>query len=254
MKPAGDASSAEPKGELRVVGTSVTREVELLLERVAQAVGKRAPRVLQVGSRTLVSDRNERNWRSLVAKRFGSRAAFVGIDLLEGSNVDHVLDICSEPQTLKATLGQDSFDLVICCHVLEHTRQPAKAAHNIEAMLKPGGVAYVATPWSQAFHATPDDYWRFSVRGLMLMFERLDIVSSFYSGGDVGLDVAYRVVRDGKPELDSRAGAVEQGLFQLVLDHEDNRTVLARQATERLPVSRTYLPTLFVNIVGQRTT
>ena len=83
-------------------------------------------------------------------------------------------------------------------------------------------------------------------------FERLEIVSSFYSGGDVGLDVAYRVVRDGKPELDSRAGAVEQGLFQLVLDHEDNRAVLARQATERLPVSRTYLPTLFVNIVGQR--
>jgi SAM-dependent methyltransferase len=253
MKPAGDASPAEPKGELRVVGTSVTREVELLLERVAQVVGRRAPRVLQVGSRTLVSDRNERNWRSLVAKRFGSRAAFVGIDLVEGSNVDHVLDICSEPRSLKAKLGQDPFDLVICCHVLEHTRRPAKAAHNIEGMLKPGGVAYVATPWSQAFHATPDDYWRFSVRGLMLMFERLEVVSSFYSGGDVGLDVAYRVVRDGKPELDSRAGAVEQGLFQLVLDHEDNRTVLARQATERLPVSRTYLPTLFVNIVGERT-
>jgi SAM-dependent methyltransferase len=252
MKPAGDASPAEPKGELRVVGTSVTREVELLLDRVAQGVGRRAPRVLQVGSRSLVSDRNERNWRSLVAKRFGSRAVFVGIDLLDGSNVDHVLDICSEPRSLKAKLGQDPFDLVICCHVLEHTRQPAKAAHNIEGLLKPGGVAYVATPWSQAFHATPDDYWRFSVRGLMLMFERLEVVSSFYSGGDVGLDVAYRVVRNGKPELDSRAGAVEQGLFQLVLDHEDNRTVLARQATERLPVSRTYLPTLFVNIVGRR--
>ena len=57
-------------------------------------------------------------------------------------------------------------------------------------------------------------------------------------------------VRDGQPDLESRAGAVEQGLFQLVLDHEDNRGVLARQATERLPVSRTYLPTLFVNVVG----
>ena len=253
MKPAGDASPSEPKGELHVVGTSVAREVELLLDRVAGMVGRRAPRVLQVGSRALVSDRNDRNWRNLVAKRFGSRASFVGIDLLEGSNVDHVLDICSEPRALKAKLGQDPFDLVICCHVLEHTRQPAKAARNIEGLLKPGGVAYVATPWSQAFHATPDDYWRFSVRGLMLMFERLEVVSSFYSGGDVGLDVAYRVVRNGKPELDSRAGAVEQGLFQLVLDHEDNRAVLARQATERLPVSRTYLPTLFVNIVGQRT-
>ena len=252
MKPAGDASPAEPKGELRVVGTSVSREVELLLDRVARVVGRRAPRVLQVGSRSLVSDRNERNWRNLVTKRFGSGAAFVGVDLLEGSNVDHVLDICSEARTFKAKLGEEPFDLVICCHVLEHTRRPAKAARNIESLLRPGGVAYVATPWSQAFHATPDDYWRFSVRGLMLMFERLEVVSSFYSGGDVGLDVAYRVVRDGKPELDSRAGAVEQGLFQLVLDHEDNRAVLARQATERLPVSRTYLPTLFVNIVGQR--
>ena len=113
MKPAGDASPGEPKGELRVVGTSVSREVELLLDRAAQAVGRRAPRVLQVGSRSLVSDRNERNWRSLVTKRFGGRATFIGIDLLEGSNVDHVLDICSEPKSLKARLGEDPFDLVI---------------------------------------------------------------------------------------------------------------------------------------------
>ena len=140
---------------------------------------------------------------------------------------------------------------MICCHVLEHTREPQRAARNIETMLGPKGLAYVATPWSQAFHATPDDYWRFSLRGLMLLFGRLEILSAFYSGGDVGLDVAYKVERDGRPELDPRAGAVEQGLFQLVLDHEDNRAVLARQATERLPVSRTYLPTLFVNLVGR---
>ena len=72
------------------------------------------------------------------------------------------------------------------------------------------------------------------------------------SGGDVGLDVAYRIESNGAPVLDARSGAVEQGLFQIVLDHEDNRAVLARQATERLPVSRTYLPTLFVNLIGQR--
>ena len=98
----------------------------------------------------------------------------------------------------------------------------------------------------------PDDYWRFSVRGLKLLFDGFEILSSFYSGGDVGLDVAYRVERDGRLDLEFGAGAVEQGLFQLVLDHEDNRAVLARQATERLPVSRTYLPTLFVNLVGRK--
>ena len=250
MKPASTAAPPEPRGELRVVGTSVGREIELLLDRLAERGGRRAPRVLQVGARTLVSDRNERNWRGLIAQRFGRRAHFVGLDLLEGSNVDVVADICGSPRTLTPKLGGAAFDLVICCHVLEHTRHPARAAGNIERLLRPGGLAYVATPWSQAFHAAPDDYWRFSVRGLMLMFAKMEIVSSFYSGGDVGLDVAYRVVRDGQPELESRAGAVEQGLFQLVLDHEDNRGVLARQATERLPVSRTYLPTLFVNVVG----
>lgn len=252
MTGAGGTSPSSGKAELRVVGTSVTREVELLLERVVAAIGKRPPRVLQVGSRSLVSDRNERNWRSLTARKFGERTTFVGIDLLEGSNVDSVLDICSPAKALKAGLGEEPFDLVICCHVLEHTREPMRAARNIESLLRPGGLAFIATPWSQAFHATPDDYWRFSVRGLMLMFDGLEILSSFYSGGDVGLDVAYRVERDGLPELESRAGAVEQGLFQLVLDHEDNRAVLARQATERLPVSRTYMPTLFVNIVGRR--
>jgi SAM-dependent methyltransferase len=253
MTAAGGGSPSNHKGELRVVGTSVAREVELLLDRVAASLGKRPPRVLQVGSRSLVSDRNERNWRNLVSGRFGKRSTFIGIDLFEGSNVDSVLDICSPQKTLRAKLGEAPFDLVICCHVLEHTRDPIRAARNIEAVLRPGGVAFVATPWSQAFHATPDDYWRFSVRGLMLLFEGLEILSSFYSGGDVGLDVAYRVERDGAPELDSRAGAVEQGLFQLVLDHEDNRAVLARQATERLPVSRTYMPTLFVNVVGRKT-
>src|SRR5438552_2215244 len=126
MTTADGGSPAQAPGELRVVGTTVAREVELLFDRVAETVGRRAPRVLQVGSRPLVADRNERNWRSLVAKRFGPRARFIGIDLRDGATGDHVLD------------------------------------------------------------------------------------------------------------------------------HEDNRAVLARQATERLPVSRTYLPTLFVNVVGRR--
>jgi SAM-dependent methyltransferase len=240
------------RGELRIVGTSVAREIDLLFDRVAQSVGKRAPRVLQVGSRTLVADRNVRNWRKLVATRFGPKARFVGLDLAEGANVDCVADICGDRRTLKAKLGEEPFDLAICCHVLEHTRHPARAARNIEQAMRPGGFAFVAAAWSQAFQASPDDYWRFSVRGLMLLFGQLEVASSFYSGGDVGLDVAYRIERDGRPELDPRAGAVEQGLFQLVLDHEDNRAVLARQATERLPVSRTYLPSLFVNLVGRR--
>jgi SAM-dependent methyltransferase len=252
MTTPGGAPLLPRKGELRIVGTSVTREIELLFDRVAETVGRRAPRILQVGSRSSVSDRNERNWRALVSTRFGDRAHFMGIDLSDGSNVDKRLDICSPPRTIRQALGGGSFDLVVCCHVLEHTASPWKAARNIATVLRPGGLAYVAAPWSQAFHAAPDDYWRFSVRGLKLLFDDFEILSAFYSGGDVGLDVAYRLERDGRLYLEPGAGAVEQGLFQLVLDHEDNRAVLARQVTERLPVSRTYLPTLFVNLVGRK--
>jgi SAM-dependent methyltransferase len=230
----------------------MAREIDGLLDGLARSIGRRRAKVLQVGARRSVSDRNERNWRALVNERFGSRARFVGMDLVSGDNVDHVLDICAAPRMVSAALGSEPFDLVICCHVLEHTRAPMQAARNIESLLRPDGLAFIATPWSQAFHAAPDDYWRFSVRGRVLMFGRLDFVTTFYSGGDVGLDVAYRIERDGRPDLEARAGAVEQGLFQVVLDHEDNRDVLARQATERLPVSRTYLPTLFVNAVGRR--
>lgn len=246
------AAAQDSPGPLRVVGTSVGREIELLFDRLAAATGRRAPRVLQVGARSSMSDRNERNWRGLVTKRFDGRVTFVGADLLEGLNVDAVVDICGPPGAVAAALGEAPFDLVLCCHVLEHTRHPMRAARNIERLMRPGGLAFIATPWSQSYHAAPDDYWRFSIRGLALLFGRLDILSAFYSGGDVGLDVAYRLEREGRPETGLRAGTVEQGLFQLVLDHEDNRGLLARQATERLPVSRTYLPTLFVNIVGQR--
>jgi SAM-dependent methyltransferase len=252
MTAAGDAPPPPRKGELRIVGTSVGREVERLLDSVAETVGRRAPRILQVGSRSSVSDRNELNWRALIARRFGADAKFVGVDLAEGANVDCRLDICALPRTVLAALGKETFDLVLCCHVLEHTPNPQRAARNIGALLRPDGLAYISTPWSQAFHAAPDDYWRFSLRGLMLLFEDLEIQGSFYSGGDVGLDVAYRLERSGGLAVDAGAAAVERGLFQLVLDHEDNRALLARQATERLPVSRTYLPTLFVNFVGRK--
>ena len=59
---------------MRVVGTNVTREVELLLDGLVEAAGRRRPRILQIGYRASVSRRNELNWRGLIGKRFGYRA------------------------------------------------------------------------------------------------------------------------------------------------------------------------------------
>ena len=81
--------------------------------------------------------------------------------------------------------------------------------------------------------------------------ERVEVLLLELGSERAVLPLSRRELRHLRAE--QAAAAVEQGLFQLVLDHEDNRAVLARQATERLPVSRTYLPTLFVNLVGRRT-
>jgi hypothetical protein len=53
-------------------------------------------------------------------------------------------------------------------------------------------------------------------------------------------------------ELSPAIGAVEQALFQVVLDHEASRAMLAKQAGQRYPLSRDYPLTMFVNIVARR--
>jgi len=87
----GGATPGEQRpGELRVVGTSVAREIDLVLDRVAQSVGKRAPRILQVGSRTLVADRASADYYEAVAKGRDAKLAcnWVTTDLFGHLNRD----------------------------------------------------------------------------------------------------------------------------------------------------------------------
>ena len=134
MTAAGDAPPPPRKGELHIVGTTVGREIDRLLDKVAEAAGRRIPRILQVGSRGSVLDRNELNWRSLVSRRFDSRARFVGIDLLAGPDVDHQLDICSSLRAIASTLGReaqlagDTVETERCYQFADHYLRVMRAA------------------------------------------------------------------------------------------------------------------------------
>lgn len=68
-----------------------------------------------------------------------------------------------------------SYDVVICEQVLEHVVEPFAAAANISALLKPGGMAIVSTPFLIKVHELPEfalpDYWRFTPRGLATLLE-----------------------------------------------------------------------------------
>jgi SAM-dependent methyltransferase len=238
--------------QIKVTGTSAAREIDLLLDAVDAACPGRPLSVLQVGARIAPVNKAERNWRNLVATKFGARARFTGLDIEAGDNVDLVSDICGDPAALDRALAGTRFDLVVCEHVLEHVPAPWRAAAAIQALLAPGGHLLVAVPWVHAHHARPDDYWRMSFAGVALLFDALEVVGLFYTGTAAGLDVAYRVTRGERVELSPAIGAVEQGLFQLTLDHAENKDLLARQPGQRMPLSRVYMPAMLVNVIARK--
>jgi SAM-dependent methyltransferase len=238
--------------QIKVVGTSAAREIDKLLDAVAVTRPSGPVSVLQVGARIAPANKAERNWRHLVEAKYGPRARFVGMDVAAGDNVDLVSDICGDHQALGRALGRKRFDLIVCEHVLEHVRSPWRAAESVQALLAPGGHLLVVVPWVHAHHARPDDYWRMSFAGVALLFEALEVVGLFYTGTAAGLDVAYRVTRGDALELSPAIGAVEQGLFQLTLDHAENKDLLERQPGRRLPLSRAYMPAMLVNVVARK--
>jgi SAM-dependent methyltransferase len=118
--------------------------------------------VLEVGSRDYG---NTENFRALYA----AGNEYVGVDLSEGKNVDRVADLTEGTGGLPSA----HFALIICCSVLEHVRRPWVMAEHLTDLLRPGGAIYIAVPWVWRYHPYPDDYYRFSWRGIIELFPRL---------------------------------------------------------------------------------
>ena len=124
--------------------------------------------VLEVGSKDYGDSQNFRAFFD---------CDYTGLDLEAGKGVDVVHDLT----TGSGKLGQ--FGFVICCSVLEHTKNPFKAAKTLAKLVKPGGCMYIATPWIQRYHGKypPDDYWRFTLPGMRLLFDEMELKNAYLS-------------------------------------------------------------------------
>jgi SAM-dependent methyltransferase len=114
--------------------------------------------VLEVGSKDYGNTASFRNYYTT--------AKYVGIDLEEGKGVDVIVDLVKGI----APLENSHFDLAICCSVMEHVNKPWKFAENLSSLIKVGGLLYISVPWVWRYHPYPDDYWRFSWRGIMELY------------------------------------------------------------------------------------
>lgn len=101
---------------------------------------------------------------------------YTGLDIAAGPNVDIVHDLTEGLGPLKP-----EYDLVVCCSVLEHVKNPWKMAETMQALLVDGGRLYLATPWVWRYHKYPDDYWRFSFTGIQLLFPAMKWEKQVYS-------------------------------------------------------------------------
>lgn len=147
---------------------------------------------------------------------------YIGVDLSAGKGVDVVQDL-----TLGVgDLPESYFTLGICCSVLEHVRRPWIMAENISKLIRPEGQLYISVPWVWRFHAYPDDYFRFSYRGILELFPQFSWRACCYS-----TNVPEEII-----PIDEGKGI-------------DNQMAIHMQ-TPRGP--RKYLPYLMVNMIGTK--
>lgn len=71
-----------------------------------------------------------------------------------------------------------SFDCIIVQAVLEHTPNPEKVVDEITTVLKKGGYVYAEVPFIQPYHPDPEDYQRFTLKGINYLFRHFDCIDS----------------------------------------------------------------------------
>ena len=64
----------------------------------------------------------------------------------------------------------ESFSSVLSTQVLEHVKNPQKAAEEFYRILKPGGYCLITVPQLNELHEEPHDYFRFTKYGLEEIF------------------------------------------------------------------------------------
>jgi SAM-dependent methyltransferase len=157
-------------------------------------------------------------------REFYRHCSYVGTDLAAGQGVDVVADLTAGI----AGLPENHFALAICCSVLEHVHKPWLMAENITRLVRPGGKLYVSVPWVWRYHPYPDDYFRFSFRGVRSLFESFNWQAAYYSTTAEG---DFHPIDEAQPGIDNA--------MAVVVKSEGDR-------------KRKYLPYLMVNMIGEK--
>lgn len=133
------------------------------------------PRILEVGTA---------GWDNRPATTSKSRimnvnvnAVWRGLDAKSGDDVHIVADLHDLSQV------NERFDAILCPYVLEHVRKPWIVAEQLLAICNSGAILFAQTHQSFPVHKYPEDYWRFTIEALAIIFRDAgwDVIDTEYA-------------------------------------------------------------------------
>jgi len=101
---------------------------------------------------------------------------YIAFDNVVGEEIDVVGDI------LKTPFANESFDTIICTMVFEHIPNPWLAVKEMKRILRKEGVVIVTAPFIHSYHQDPEDYYRYTVKGMETLFDDFKIIEADYYG------------------------------------------------------------------------
>jgi len=125
---------------------------------------------------------------------------YVGVDLHNRANIGLKMDLAVVP------IPSDTFDAIICIHVLEHVREDRRAMQELFRVLKPGGWAIISVPirldqktYQDPSIITPQERERAFGETSHFRFYGYDLLEQLESYGfQVELDLAKNIDRQAK--------------------------------------------------------
>jgi len=112
-------------------------------------------------------------------------AEIVNVDTTDYPEVDLVADI------MKLPIKDNEAGSIVCEEVLEHVLEPEMAVKEMKRILKPGGSAYVTLPFLYPYHASPDDYHRWTHKGIEDLFKEFEIITIGVRSGPFSMLAVY---------------------------------------------------------------
>jgi hypothetical protein len=151
------------------------KESKTFLEQIANRSDILEP-ILEVGPMTRVGGLQTPVFSRMPDTFLDSRELFLGkgkhyvaMDIDPASEAEIVGDF-SDAESL---LESGSFGTVILLSVLEHMPRVWEVPRILDRIMKPGGRAFVLTPWNLRFHGPRPDCWRISDDGYQALFGEL---------------------------------------------------------------------------------